>query len=272
MKNEKYFFYFLFIIFKMGKGMSGWLIALLVILVVFIIVMIVLAIVSSTSSNNNGNTDGMNGINPMLPINGTNANGQQQNMIFIKKDKHEDQSGSGSNSGSGNESSSNVQSCRNIDILYASISLATGEFIQNAKNSSKRVGNSFKNMNKHAVAIGEVIQNVHKKHGDEYANCLLQKNQIYKNLVEYIIVKRQTLNPNDHLLHGLNDVNEKMGKLLVKMNDNIKFEDYVVVLHKYDVLVVQQIHHVNEGNADEADRCNQEAQVMLITISSNTCR
>lgn len=235
-------------------ALSGWLIALLVILVIFIIVMITLAIVSS-SSGGEIPANGGNGINGSNGINGGNG------IEVVKKNKkNKDDSGS------------DPQVCRNIDILYANISLSTGEFIQNAKNGSKRVGNSFKNMNKHAVAIGEVIQSINGKHGNQYADCLLQKNQIYKNLVEYIIVKGKTLSPNDHLLHGLNDINEKMGAILVEMNGDVKFEEYVSILHQYDVLVVKQIHFMNENDFNAADEANQQAQIILITISSNSCK
>lgn len=257
------------------QGMSGWLIALLVILVIFIIVMIVLAIVSSSS---NGNPQNPN----QQPQNGnSNGNGQGNDVIILTKTQQKEEcssessksSNSSSSEASGSEEIANAQSCRNIDILYASISLSTGEFIQNAKNGSKRVGNSFKNMNKHAIAIGDVIRGMHHgKYGNEYSNCLLQKNQIYKTLVEHIIVKGKTLNPNDHLLHGLNDINEKMGAILVSMNGDIKFEDYVSILHQYDVLVVKQIHFMNENDHDAADQANQQAQITLITISSNSCK
>lgn len=235
------------------EGMSGWLIALIVILVIFILVMIILAIVSSSSSGQSSQQQG-------------NSNGNQNiknKDIVIHEEKKHDESSS---------SSPSSKYCRNIDILYASISLSTGEFIQNAKNGSKRVGNSFKNMNKHAVSIGETIHQIYGAHGDEYSEYLLQKNSIYKNIVEYVIVKQKTLNVNDHLLHGLNSVNEKLASLLVKMNDTITYEQYVDILHKYDVLVVKQIHYTNEGDSDNADKANQEAQTTLILISSNSCR
>lgn len=231
-------------------GLSGWLIALLVILVVFIIIMIVLAIVSSSGGGEIPVNGGLNGLNGLNGINPKVVQDKKRNV----------------------DSGSDSQVCRNIDILYANISLSTGEFIQNAKNGSKRVGNSFKNMNKHAVSIGEAIQNINGKHGNEYADCLLQKNQIYKNLVEYIIVKQKTLSPNDHLLHGLNDINEKMANILVEMNSNVSFDEYVNILHQYDVLVVKQIHFTNENDFNAADEANQQAQIVLITISSNSCK
>jgi hypothetical protein len=260
--------------------MSGWLIALLVILVIFIIVMIVLAIVSSGSTNPPTNP-------PNGPPNGPSTGGPNPLLVFGKGGKDAEssegsgsdssgsssESGSGSGSESGSESGTDTyQTCRNIDILYANISLSTGEFIQNAKNSSKRVGNSFNNMNKHAVSIGQTIQDMHNKYGKEYSDCLLKKNQIYKNLVEHIIVKNKILNPNDQLLQNLNEINEKMGSLLVGMNKKLKLEEYVTVLHEYDVLVVKQIRHTNENNNDLADQANQKAQEKLIIVSHNSCR
>lgn len=210
--------------------MDGWLIALIVIAIIIIIVLIVLAIYASP-----------------IVIN--------ENKV-VKKEI------------SDNSNNSQKQHTANLTIAFINFANQTSCFLQQAKCGFKGVGETYDDMNVLAKYIGHNLHMINScDHGLDLALLLCEKNELYKELTEEVLVNKKVIKGNDRLLRQLNEKNLDIADILFNICSKNEKKKYVTLLHNYDVAVVSQMGALTENNYKRYLASSREAQKLCITIA-----
>ena len=156
-----------------------------------------------------------------------------------------------------------------LALAHLNLAQQTSNFIQQAKYGYKGLKVTYDQMNKLAEYIGKSMGS--SKLGD----YLKEKNEIYKELVERIVVNGDNLKPDDHLFKHLDETNQKIADILAhnyvtthNLKDQKSFDDartkYRTLLHKYDVAVVSQMKYVADGDHAKAAAAAFQAQSIMV--------
>lgn len=169
----------------------------------------------------------------------------------------------------------NGQSTRNDMVLaHSNLSQQTSNFIQQAKCGYKGMKVTYEQMDRLATYIGKNLDP-----NGELDVYLREKNEIYKELVEKIVVNDENVTPDDHLFRHLEEVNAKITNILARNSivsqfgvDGLKDADrlaketerYMKEIHKYDIAVVSQMKFVADDEYTKASAAAFQAQLIII--------
>lgn len=155
----------------------------------------------------------------------------------------------------------------NLTIAFINLSNQTSNFLQQIRSSYKGITETFRDMNNMSNYIGHNLNAINSKHGKDFSYLLCEKNALYKDLAQEILVSRNTIKSNDYILGELNRINIMMAEILIDIcpaNDKNK---YVKLLHGYDIEIVGQMGAlVNNDYKKYIDHC-RTAQKNYLTLS-----
>jgi len=212
--------------------MDSWLIALIILAIVILVVLIILAIFSVPNTSS--------------------GKPEIKNEVRAVSDEQK-------------------QHAANLAIAFIDLSHQTSNFLQQAKCGYKGVGNTYEEMNKISKHIGHCLHRVKGNYGEDIERLLCEKNDIYRELTEEVLVNKKIIKGNDNLLESLNDKNVKMAEILYTIYPNHTRNQYIAMLHEYDVLIVSQMGALAEGDYKRYLISCKESRRIYINIAMFLC-
>tara|TARA_R100000750_G_C2336035_1_gene92121 strand:- start:313 stop:960 length:648 start_codon:yes stop_codon:yes gene_type:complete len=212
--------------------MDAWLIALIVLAIVILIVLIILAIFSVPDTSN--------------------VKSKVEEEVKTISDEQK-------------------QHNANLAIAFIDLSHQTSNFLQQAKCGYKGVGNTYDEMNKIAKHIGHCLHRVKGNYGEDVERLLCEKNDIYRELTEEVLVNKKVIKGNDSLLECLNDKNVEMAEVLYSICPNNTRKQYISMLHEYDVLIVSQMGALSDCDYKRYLSSCKDSRRIYINISMFLC-
>lgn len=168
-----------------------------------------------------------------------------------------------------NISDSQKPKIANLTIAFINLSNQTSNFLLHAKCGYKGVGETFTEMNNLANHIGRNFQTL--EGCDELGDLLCQKNELYRQLIEDILINKKVIKGNNPLLMSLNENNVELADVFFTICNKTTKTRYIELLHQYDVLIVQQVGClVSNDHAKYIAAC-RESQRICITIIMQLC-
>jgi len=208
--------------------MDGWLIALITLAIIIIVVLILLAIYASPTS------DAKNNVSETQLRNSSNEHKQHS---------------------------------ANLTISFINLSNQTSNFLQQVKCGYKGVRETFDDMNNLVNYICHCFHMIGVDNTSELKRLLCEKNDLYKDLTEEVLVNKKIIKASNRFLKELNEKNLKIADIFVTTcNKNAK-QDYITFLHKYDVTVVSQMGALVENNYKLYIESSRQAQKISLTTA-----
>lgn len=157
----------------------------------------------------------------------------------------------------------------NLTIAFINLSNQTSNFLQQAICGYKGIGETFTEMNSLAKHIGHNFQTL--EGCDELGDLLCQKNELYRELTEDILINKKVIKGNNVLLISLNEKNVEIADIFFTICNKTAKTRYIELLHQYDVLIVSQIGCLANRDHSKYIVVCRESQRIYITIVMTLC-
>ncbi len=162
---------------------------------------------------------------------------------------------------------SQKQHTANLTIAFINLSNQTSNFLQQAKYGYKGIGETYNDMDNLAKYIGHCLHAISDKHGPDMALLLCEKNELYKELTEDVLVNKRVIKGNDRLLKHLNEKNAKLADILHDVCGKNDRKQYITMLHKYDVLIVSQMGALAKSDHKRYLISHRDSQKLCLTTA-----
>jgi flagellar basal body-associated protein FliL len=218
------------------NGWNGWAIALISVVIIILIILVLIAIFGASSSYATENNSTQNG-------NERGTRKRQASDFFNK-----------------------------LNQKISDWSDLTSDFVQQARSGYRGIGVTYKEMNKLADQIGDLVGEVKETSlGNEIGELFREKNEIFKSIIEDVLINLEALEPENDLLRALNENSVNLAQLFNKVCGENSRSDYTKVLHEYNMAVVQQIRTLQEEDyekyLDYSKLAQQKALELAIAIT-----